>query len=216
MHIIVRSAVNVVRLRGRILPLRSHALDDTERRSLCALAQKILDSDNAIYRNAELRRFRWHVTALYLWDAFLCVLTSLMQPGFFTRAEVDAMWRKLADVWEHHTELLSTDEPVHASACKAILEAWAANPASDADPEPAFISRVRAARNTFKNARARGGQNEGPDRQTNAEDAALLNWATSGISDVNGVETVESGFSAGMGEWVFWDQFFRNAGPSNV
>lgn len=219
-HIIVRSAVNVVRLRGHMLPLRGHALDDKERRALCGLAQRILDSDNAIYRNAELRRFRWHASALYLQDAFLCVLTSLMQPGFFTRAEVDTAWRKLGDVWEHHTELLSTDQPIHVSACKTILEAWAANPTSDAVPEPAFVSKVRAARNRFQKIRAGGGRDDGPDRQINAEDAAPLDWATSGSSDVNGVAGVESVFSdsagVGVGEWFFWDQFFRNAGPSNV
>lgn len=211
--ILVRSAANLVRLRCRLAQLKDHTIDDVERRALYGLAQKIMDSDNAISRHWDLRRFRWQVKDSFLWDALICMVTSLAQPGFFTRCELDSTWARMADVWEHHPELLSSGRPGQLSAGKAILEAWAANPPSNADPEPVFITTLRAKRSKAKKALASGGDGGGVGCQGSPEGTSRLDGGF-GSWDMNGLEGIDGGIaSPAVGDWVFWDQFFLNAGP---
>ncbi|KAK3324106.1 hypothetical protein B0T19DRAFT_427737 [Cercophora scortea] len=71
---VVRSAANAVRLRNRMPPLINQTISDADRRTLVLLAQKILDSDCAIYREPGLRKFHWQIKAFFLWDAVMCVV----------------------------------------------------------------------------------------------------------------------------------------------
>lgn len=227
MLLIVRSAANVVRLRARIKPLKNHSINDNERRELCGIAQKILEGDNAIYRAQNLKNFRWQVKEFFFWDALICILTSLRIPGFFSRAELDLNWSKLIDVWKHHPELLETWRPVHIMAGKAILEAWTANPPTNCKPEPYFITalkarssnkgrRVPATAATDLTAAAQqagpadwrkeggGGGGGGGASARSFEAAALGDWGDAGL-------LMDNDFSPGVGDFVFWDQFFLNA-----
>lgn len=204
----VRSAANLVRLRSRFTPRKTHTIDDVERRSLCGLAQKILDSDVAIYRHPGLQRFRWQVKEFFLWDALICVLTSLAKPSFFTRAELDSTWANLGAVCEHHPELLSASRPVHVSAGKAIIEAFEANPPSNADPEPVFVSQLKTKLQRSKSRSAPAeNRTDGNAEAVPLLDGTLANWD---MTDMK----FDSSISAGVGDWVFWDQFFFNAAPN--
>lgn len=200
----------MVRLRNRIRPLKNHSISDKERRELCGIARKILEGDNAIYRSQNLKHFRWQVKEFFLWDALICMLTSLTIPGFFSRAELDMNWAKLVDVWNHHPELLETWRPVHIMAGKAILEAWMANPPTNCEPEPYFITALKAKRNkAAKRALARDVKAAADVRKdaTSArtfDGAALGEWSEAGL-------LMDSDFSGGVGDFVFWDQFFLNA-----
>lgn len=207
--VIVRSAANVVRLRSRIKPLKNHTINDKERRELCAIAQKILEGDNAIYRSQNLKNFRWQVKEFFLWDALICVLTSLTIPGFFSRTELDLNWSKLVDVWNHHPELLETWRPVHVMAGKAVLEAWTANPPTKCEPEPHFITALKARRKKARQAPATDVKAPADMRKdvTSAktfDGAALGEWSEAGL-------LVDNDFSPSVGDFVFWDQFFLNA-----
>lgn len=137
------------------------------------------------------------------------MLTSLTHPGFFSRAELDKNWAKLTDVWSHHPELLETWRPVHVMAGKAILNAWTANPPTNSEPEPDFITTLRA--------RANKARREAPTDVQGAIDAgedvapvipvdgtALGDWSEAGM-------LMDNRFSPGVGDFVFWDQFFLNA-----
>ncbi|KAJ4411327.1 hypothetical protein N0V82_009016 [Gnomoniopsis sp. IMI 355080] len=227
--LIVRSAANVVRLRARIKPLKNHSINDNERRELCGIAQKILEGDNAVYRSQNLKHFRWQVKEFFLWDALICILTSLTIPGFFSRAELDLNWSKLVDVWNHHPELLETWRPVHVIAGKAVLEAWTANPPTNCKPEPYFVTVLKA-RGSDKAARrgastkstsadskagAVGAANSDADGRKDGDGgvasgartfdaAALGDWSEAGL-------LMDNDFSPGVGDFVFWDQFFLNA-----
>lgn len=127
------------------------------------------------------------------------MLTSLAKPGFFPGAELGTTWAKLADVWAHHPELLDTWRPVHVMAGKAILEAWAANPPTNGDPEPDFIKKLKARRNKARNAAA--SVKEWTDVERDAATVSLNEWNDTDL-------VIDAG--AG-GDWVFWDQFFLNA-----
>lgn len=216
--VLARCAANLVRLRSRVVRLRNQAIDEAERRGLCGLAQKILDSDLAIYRHPDLQRFRWQVQDSFLWDALICMVTSLAQPGFFAQGELDSTWAKMAEVWKHHPELLSAGRPMQLSAGKAVLEAWAANPPSNCEPEPTFIATLRAKRSKPKKALESCEESEGTGAQENTEDETETGLGGSfGGWDVSGLEGINSrNVGVAMGDWVFWDQFFLDGGHSNV
>ncbi|KAK8085641.1 Transcription factor vrtR1 [Apiospora hydei] len=104
----VRSAANAVRLRSRLSRLATRTdASDHEMRDLCALADKIIETDSALYRNPSVRGFRWKIDSLFIWDALKCVLMSLSRPGFYsaTTGELDAAWDKIAEVYSNHGEI---------------------------------------------------------------------------------------------------------------
>ncbi|KAL7911844.1 fungal-specific transcription factor domain-containing protein [Trichoderma velutinum] len=142
----VRSATNAVRLRNRIPPLMNHTIGDAERKQLCVLALKILDTDCTLYGNPHLRRFRWKLKSVFLWDALICILTSLAKVGIFSPKELNSIWNKTADVYSNHPEILDVKTAFQAAVGKLTLKAWAANPPSDATPEPEFITTLRSQR----------------------------------------------------------------------
>ncbi|KAF3762012.1 C6 transcription factor domain protein [Cryphonectria parasitica EP155] len=207
--LIVRSAANIVRLRIHMTPLmNSHAISDARRRKLYELAQRILDVDNAVYRHPQLQCWRWQVKEFFLWDALICILTSLAKPGFFSRTELDAAWAKVGETLTNHPEITGSRRPVYSAAWKALIEAWEANPPSNSDPEPKYIIELKLNRSKVKRV---------PTSQTRD--------VTSGRSDIEAVAPLDStisnwneasldtfsGYSPGVADWVFWDQFFQNA-----
>lgn len=140
----VRSATNAARLRNRISPLMNHTIGDAERKQLCILALKIIDTDCTLYSNPHLGKFKWKIKALFLWDALMCILTSPAKVGFFSLAEHNSTWSKMADVYSNHTEILDTKTALHAAVGKITLKACAINPPSNVTSEPNFITVLRS------------------------------------------------------------------------
>lgn len=202
-------------------PLKNHTITDAERRELVGIAQKILDVDNNIYRAVNLKNFQWQVREFFLWDALICMLTSLTHPGFFSRAELDANWAKLVDVWAHHPELLETWRPVHVMAGRAILEAWATNPPTNCEPEPYVIATLKARRDKAgRAAPAATGVKAAaaaPDPGASVAaarpfDTAAASAAAAAVGDWSEASlSLDTGFQPGVGDFVFWDQFFLSA-----
>ncbi|KAL7960397.1 fungal-specific transcription factor domain-containing protein [Trichoderma compactum] len=142
----VRSATNAVRLRNRISALMNHTIGDPERKQLCDLALKILDTDCTPYSNPQLRRFRWNIKAVFLWDALMCLLTSLAKVGIISSMERNSIWSKMADVYSNHAEILDSKRAFQAAVGRLTLKAWAVIPPSDAAPEPDYITTLRSRR----------------------------------------------------------------------
>lgn len=140
----VRSATNAARLRNRTSPLMNHTISDAERKQLCTLALKIIDTDCTLYTNPHLGKFQWKIKALFLWDALMCILSSLAKVGFFPPAEHKRTWSKIADVYLNHAEILDTKTALHAAVGKLTLKAWAANPPIYATSEPDFVITLRS------------------------------------------------------------------------
>ncbi|KAK7943485.1 uncharacterized protein PG986_012598 [Apiospora aurea] len=145
----VRSAANAVRLRSRLSRLATRTdASDHEMRDLCALADKIIETDSALYRNPSVRGFRWKIDSLFIWDALKCVLMGLSRPGFYpaTTGELDAAWDKIAEVYSNHGEITEARRgAMQAIVGKATLRVWEANPPSLATAsEPTFITMLRS------------------------------------------------------------------------
>lgn len=227
--LIVRCAIKTTRLRHQLQPLRDNTIDDARRTRLCHLAEKILDTDTAIYSHPELKNYLWQMKVFFLWDSVICILTSLTKPGFITGAWLDATWARLAQFYANHPEIIAAKLPLQTSAAKATLEAWAANPPSNCHPEPDYITSLRECRSERtkrKLAKVNGAESsksmdddvldksrrnlQVPGVSSSSEQSALENW-----DELSAATTFETPMSPGIGDWGFWDQFFQHAGPSH-
>ncbi|KAM6485985.1 fungal-specific transcription factor domain-containing protein [Trichoderma sp. SZMC 28011] len=200
----VRSATNAVRLRNRISPLMNNTIGDAERKSLCDLALKILDTDCTLYGHPQLKRFRWKIKAVFLWDALMCVLTTLAKVGIFTPMERNSIWGKTADVYLNHPEFLDAKTAFQSAAGRLTLKAWAINPPSDSTPEPDFITTLRSQRK----AKVTGT----PDKTKNVTlhqecgtSVSSLNDSLFGTPDDADFD-LAGDFSLFPAEWLFEDQ----------
>ncbi|KAL6886000.1 fungal-specific transcription factor domain-containing protein [Trichoderma evansii] len=201
----VRSATNAVRLRNRISPLMNHSIGDPERRQLCILAQKILDTDYTLYSNPLLRRFRWKVKAVFLWDALMCILTSLAKVGFFSPTELKSTWSKMADVYSNHAEILDAKTAFHAAIGKVTLKAWAANPPINTTREPGFITTLRSRRGAKLTSTPEKTENVSLDKEGGMSISSLDDsfFGSPDEMDFN----LASDFSLFPADWLFGDQF---------
>ncbi|PYH96557.1 hypothetical protein BO71DRAFT_397019 [Aspergillus ellipticus CBS 707.79] len=200
----VRLAANAVRLRNRMGGLIKHSISDSQRRDLCSLAQKILDTDAMMYSNPQTRRFMWYSKAFFLWDALICILSSLVKVGFFSRQEVEDSWRKVKDIYEKHPEILQGKQLHHVAVMKATLDAWFANPLLGIGPEPGFIAKLRAQESLKSAGRSEKVHDDeaGPD---NAEQSASsFDVPFGGIS---GDLSWDAEVNLGGVDWMFWEQF---------
>ncbi|KAL4742942.1 putative fungal-specific transcription factor [Aspergillus similis] len=201
---IVRSATNAVRLRARMPLLMKGTITDTQRRDICTLAEKILDTNNAIYGNPAIRRFRWQTQAFFLWDALLCILRNLALVGFYSPPELDTAWNKITEVYRNHEELVISRRDLHTTIGKETLKAWDANPPSNSSPEPSFIIDLRD-----KHEEKVGKRQESIDRMIlgNFADGSVLDDLFGTVSDP--YLDLESGFTADSSDWATWDQLSR-------
>ncbi|KAJ5852712.1 uncharacterized protein N7529_012097 [Penicillium soppii] len=207
---IVRSAINSVRLRARMPLLKQQTITDAQRRHLCALAEKVLDTNSTIFNNPSTQNFRWHMQAFFLWDALLCILRSIAEVGFYSPSELASAWRKVAEVYANHDELAKARRTLYVTIAKVTLKAWLANPPSHSSTEPAFITALLA-------------QHE-PKRTNRQQDSVL-----SGDKDAGGASSFDElfnnmdGTDLGMNnafnlesssDWLFWDQICRGTSLS--
>lgn len=225
---VMRSAINTVRLRSRMPQFMGHgggggggeAMDERERRQLCALAHKVLDTDSAAYSHPKMKRFHWTFRGFFLWDAVICVTTSLARIGFFSPAELDESWSRIADVYANHAEILEAKRALHVAVGRVTLKAWTINPPpSNSDnsvPEPAFITTLRSQRKT------RVG-NKLPKKigalMSNKDLVGPLGPSGSSIGDSETVlgsfgtpdtSSLDGTFNFDTADWMFWDQLIRD------
>ncbi|EAW19513.1 putative C6 transcription factor [Aspergillus fischeri NRRL 181] len=203
---IVRSATNAVRLRARMPLLLTQTIADAQRRELCTLAEKILDTNSAIYGNPSMKKFRWQMQAFFLWDALLCILLSLAEVGFYSTPELNATWNKVAEVYSNHEELVKRKKALHVTIGKLTLKAWIANPPSNSSTEPAFITTLRAQHEPNVNTQqGRVYETVGTEQVTGGgfDDYELFD--NSHWTDLN----LDTGFTLDSSDWVVWDQLCR-------
>ncbi|KAF7118657.1 hypothetical protein CNMCM5793_008195 [Aspergillus hiratsukae] len=203
---IVRSATNAVRLRARMPLLLKKTMTDVQRRDLCTLAERILDTNSAMYSNPSMKKFRWQMRAFFLWDALLCILLSIAEVGFYSTSELNTTWNKVAEVYSNHEELVKRRRTLHVTIGKLTLKAWLANPPSNSSQEPAFITALRAQYEPKVNT-----------QQENVDEMGVTSNFADGIFAVDELsynieETVfnlNSGFTLDPSDWMAWDQLCR-------
>ncbi|KHN97627.1 uncharacterized protein MAM_04642 [Metarhizium album ARSEF 1941] len=208
---VVRSAANIVRLRNRMTPVMDKTVTDLERTELCALSERILETDSTIYRNPSLKKFQWQVKNFFLWDALLCILLSITKSGFYKGAELDKMWNLVGEVFANHGDLLERKRVLHSMICEVTLKAWQANPPRQHGPEPSFISSLQSQpkRKLRTQQDAAGETASEVDSSHDAiEDASTLDGLFGNIDGTNLM--MESSLKSNSSDWLFWDQFYRD------
>ncbi|EXJ95204.1 hypothetical protein A1O1_00323 [Capronia coronata CBS 617.96] len=218
----IRSAANVVRLHSRMPQLMKKSVGDHERRALCVLAQKILEADSAVYSHPRMKKFHWSFKSFFLGDALLCILTSLVRPGFFAPAELDTAWSKLADVFSNHPEILEAKRAIHIAVGNVTLKAWTANPPTDSMPEPGFITALRCSQRTAKQAKPPDANDPGSNMLKDdvlegvPQTAPLLLSPPDSVADAlfgsldDGMDNLGNDFNLDVADRLFWDQFIRD------
>ncbi|KAJ5500281.1 hypothetical protein N7453_009332 [Penicillium expansum] len=197
---ITRSAIDAVRLRARMPLLITQTITDAQRRDICALAARILDTTSAIYGNPSMQKYRWQIKAFYLWDALLCILRSVADVGFYSTSELDTSWNKVADVYSNHEELVKGRRNLYVTIGKLTLKAWLANPPSQSSPEPVFITAL-CAQHEPKVSRQQESMDESVGTTTLADGACDFDEVFGNI-DGTGLN-LNGGFDPS--DWVFWD-----------
>ncbi|KAL3494387.1 fungal-specific transcription factor domain-containing protein [Aspergillus germanicus] len=198
----VRSATNAVRLRARMLLLLKDTSTLAERKELSTLAEKILDTQSAVYSNASLVKFRWQTQTFFIWDALLCVLRCLTDPGFYSRWELNRTWDKVAEVYSNHPELLEGGRTLYVTIGNMTLKAWRVNPLPDPKTEPVFIAALRA--------RCEAVANKQPELNDSANPYGTLHGIaapgdlfSSSYLDLN----IDGHIALESPDWEFWNQF---------
>ncbi|KAK4992359.1 hypothetical protein LTR50_001117 [Elasticomyces elasticus] len=212
---IARSATNTARLRNRTSRLMNQTVGDEDRRELCVLAYKILDTDGAAYTNPNIRMFQWRFAATFLWDALICILTSLSlaKIDFFSRAELDTAWSKIADVYSHHQEILAAKGALHAAVGKVTLKAWTTNPPSDCTPEPAFITTLRSQRETRVARRSNRNSTSNDVTAETLLDSPFTNDGNALLGSFDGLDQFLDDDNVSSVDWTFWHQLIRDYHP---
>lgn len=196
---VARSAINAMRVRNQMPPLLQNTMDDSKRRELCDLAQKVLDTDGAIYQNPQLTRFQWRNKGFFIWDALLCILLSLAKREFLSDTELDAVWGKVANVYLNHPELLASKKALYVTVGKVTLDAWDSNPPSGCASEPTFINGLRARRRAKTTDRS----GEVQERVGSIADDQVAFDMLFGNMDS---DVWEDGSFGAASDWMFWER----------
>ncbi|KAJ5456097.1 uncharacterized protein N7458_003680 [Penicillium daleae] len=199
---IMRSAISAVRLRARMPLLMQETITDAQRRHVCTLAEKVLDTSSAIFSNPATQKFRWQMQAFFLWDSLLCILRSIAKVGFYSPSGLDAAWKRVAEVYANHEALVQGRRTLYVTIAKVTLKAWLVNSPRNSSPEPAFITALRAQR-----------EPKGIDQRDDSVFSA--DQATDGafsfnelFDDMNRTDpNMNSAFNLdSSSDWLFWDQ----------
>lgn len=192
----VRSAANAARLRMKLPSLRSDTASIEERRDVCTIAGKIIDTDSAAYANPSLNRFMWHIKAFFQWDALICMLISMTKRDLLIPTKLDEAWRRIEQVFSNHAEILQPNRMLNTAVGRITLKAWDANPPSFAvTDEPHYINALRTlhAQGEEKRRRQTGRSTVGTG---SAENAMLVNPSPS--SDLKALDQSADGMDFGF------------------
>lgn len=213
--IMARSAANAGRLRMKLPALHANTASNEERRDVCNIAVKIIDTDIAAYANPSLMRFMWHIRAFFQWDALICMLISMTKPGLLQAIELETAWRRIETVFDNHTEILERNRMLSTAVCRITLKAWDANPPSfAASGEPTFVQTLRRYASQSEKKRQRSVYSGGMPGST--ETTTPVDPSPS--SDLKALEQSADGFDFGLdtdftfdsADFMFWDKLIQD------
>lgn len=211
-----RSYINAARLRTTLPGLRANTASDEERREVCNIAQRIIDTDSAAYANPGLKRFMWHIKTFFQWDALICMLMSMTKPGLLTATELGDFWRRIEQVFKNHGEALQRNRMLNVTVGRITLEAWDANPPSfAAGGDPTFVQALRNLHAQIEEKRHRR-SGRASTGLGSTEDITSAN--PSPDSDLSALEPNVDGMDFGFGndftfdsaDLLFWDKLIED------
>jgi hypothetical protein len=212
----VRAGITAMRLRVQLSKIRDQPVTDEDRRKALALAQKILDTDTAIYAHPSLRKYQWHVRSFFLWgswDSLMFILTSLSKtPDLLSPVEVATAWKQLTQIYSNHHELLTSKRALYVAFQRLTLEAWEVCSSKTNLLEPRFVKELQASKevevstdtkilDNSMNKWTMGEREKSPASlrfPNNAE-----NWSNDFVQNL-GLED-ENDFHADAADWLYWN-----------
>jgi hypothetical protein len=214
--IMARSAANAGRLRMKLPALRANTVSNEERREVCTIAVKIIDTDIAAYANPILSRFTWHIRAFFQWDALICMLISMTKKNLLEPMELETAWRRIEQVFLNHNEILERNRMLNTAVGNITLKAWDANPpAFAATGEPSFVQTLRSLyAQVGKKRRRQDVRSETVSEST--ENTTPID--PSPTSDLKALEQSADGFDFGLdddftfdsADFLFWDKLIQD------
>ena len=214
--IMARSAANAGRLRMKLPALHANTASNEERREVCNIAVKIIDTDIAAYANPSLVRFMWHIRAFFQWDALICMLISMTKPDLLQAIELETAWRRIQTVFDNHTEILERNRLLSTAVCRITLKAWEANPpAFAANGEPTFVQTLREYKAQSDRKRQRS------EYRARAPGSTTENSTPVGPSPSSDLKTLEqdadvfdfgldNNFTFDSADFLFWDKLIQD------
>jgi hypothetical protein len=202
-----RSYINAARLRTMLPSLRANTASDEERREVCNIASRIIDTDSAAFVNPGLKRFMWHIKTFFQWDALICMLVSMTKPGLFAVTELENCWRKIETVFKNHGEVLQQNRMLNAAVGRITMEAWDANPPSfAAGGDPTFVQALRTLHVRIEEKR-RGFTRIGSTQDTTPADPLPSSEFRELDQSVDGMDFgFGSDFTFDSADFLFWDK----------
>jgi len=213
--IMARSAANAGRLRMKLPALHANTASNEDRREVCNIAVKIIDTDIAAYANPSLVRFMWHIRAFFQWDALICMLLSMTKSDLLQAIELETAWRRIQTVFDNHTEILERNRLLSTAVCRITLKAWDANPPAFAvNGEPFFVQKLRDYKAQTEKKRQRSAYSAGAPGSTEnntpvypspssdlkalGQDADVFNFG------------LDNDFTFDSADFLFWDKLIQD------
>lgn len=117
------------RLRLRLPRAKANNDGDIEEpRKLWQLATKMFDYVISAQSNPELKKYQWHMQAVFQWDGLIWVLNQLRRGSLAIDDPLEA-WQKLMKMYECLPNFLTNPSALHVAIRKLTLKAWDGQPA---------------------------------------------------------------------------------------
>ncbi|KAK3070106.1 hypothetical protein LTR53_011026 [Teratosphaeriaceae sp. CCFEE 6253] len=140
-----RGAPQNARLRLRLPRVRANInVDNDELRELWRLAMRMFDYDISAQTNPELKKFSWHLQAIFQWDCLIWVLNEIKR-GSPAIIDPQEAWARIERMYTCHPQFLAPGRALHSAVRRLTMKAWDGQPAEwKLNGEPAFIQGLRA------------------------------------------------------------------------
>ncbi|KAH9837418.1 putative transcriptional regulatory protein [Teratosphaeria destructans] len=212
-----RGAMSMARLRLRLPRMRTEAhMNLEERKSVYALALRVMDYCNSVLSNPVLSRYSWHLQSFLQYDPLIWLLNEV-RSGSPAVTDPAIVWNKVNKIFELHPQFMTQKRALNLAICKLTLRSWDTQPMNGRIvPEPGFITQLRA----FLAKR------EGSSADNTPGNTSTSPWnpvdAPAGPPDANLVGKDVSNdamYPTGMlledfdddnFDWQFWDQLTRD------
>ena len=169
--LVARYAANVVRFLTHH-PRRWASIERTplsERQWVWEISVKLLEQQNMLQSNPQLKQFSWHAAFFQQWHAFIHVLDTLRANPLI--ADAEKAWQLIGNIYENTPDMIfDTKKPIYVAVGNLCLRAYSDHEAALLNgnaclpPVPEFILQLRQQREVAKVKRqARDAKNSQPE-----------------------------------------------------
>ncbi|KAK3677062.1 hypothetical protein LTR78_003267 [Recurvomyces mirabilis] len=221
-----RGAPQNARLRLRLPRMRMNPdVTEEEKKTTWKMCLKMFDYDKSAHTNPVLRKFSWHMQAVFQWDSVIWVLNEVRRgsPAIMDPSEA---WTRIEWMFECHPQFMRPGRALHFAIRKLALKAWDGQPDrfKPADRlDPSFIKQLRmmcekrSAGSISSESTTQPKPNPWSPPVDNGDTFVPVDPAIAapmdGIMLSTAIETnFLDGFSADNVDWVFWDQLIQDSG----